>query len=324
MHRAMKISRVCLLSLLGILSSIFGLSSLSKDQQPTAMLIAVQGDVSVSVQGGSPTAGTVGFVLHEGDSIRTRAGANATVELSDRSTLELAENTAVTISVLLADAQTGTSRSDLDLWWGSVRSVLPSGSRSAESSSITVQTSNARTDVEAPTQGAEPSDSEVIYDPSGNTTTAIANKFDVMMTNLLTEETLLVPQGAIGIAQADTIQQVAMTITFPPGDDSLEELIRKQGTGEGTIKAKLDQIALILQQIQNKKIMIEGHTDNVGNASDNMALGQRRADSVKRYFVQEHGIVSERLESISYGDSRPVATNETEEGRARNRRVEVH
>ncbi len=63
---------------------------------------------------------------------------------------------------------------------------------------------------------------------------------------------------------------------------------------------------------------------NVGNASANMSLGQRRTDSVKSYFVQEHGIISERLESISYGDSRPVATNETEKGRAQNRRVEVH
>ncbi len=65
-------------------------------------------------------------------------------------------------------------------------------------------------------------------------------------------------------------------------------------------------------------------TDNIGNASANMALGQRRADSVKSYFVQEHGIVSERLESISYGDTRPVAANEMEEGRSQNRRVEVH
>ena len=324
MHTVFRTTRLCVLGSLVLVSLIFGLSSLPEDLQPTAMLVAVQGDVSVSIQGGSPSAGIVGFVLHEGDSIRTRAGANATVELSDRSTLELAENTAVTISVLLADAQSGTSRSDLDLWWGSVRSVLPSGARSSESSSISVQTSNARTDVEAPSEGTVPSDSEVIYDPSGNTTTAIAHKFDVVMTNLLTEESLLIPQGTIGIAQADTIQQVAMTITFPPGDDSLEELIRQQGAEQGSIKAKLDQIALILQQIKNKKIIIEGHTDNIGSASENMALGQRRADGVKTYFVQEHGIVSERLESISYGDSRPVATNETEEGRAENRRVEVH
>ena len=324
MHNVFRSTRLCILGLLGLVSLIFGLSSLPKDWQPTAMLVAVHGDVSVSIQGGSPIAGISGFVLHEGDSIRTRAGANATVELSDRSTLELAENTAVTISVLLADAQSGTSRSDLDLWWGSVRSVLPSGSRSSESSSISVQTSNARTDVEAPSQGTNPSDSEIIYDPSGNTTTAIAHKFDVVMTNLLTEESLLIPQGTIGIAQGDSIQQVAMTIHFPPGDDSLEELIRIQGAGQGSIKAKLDQIALILQQIQNKKIIIEGHTDNVGTASNNMALGQRRADSVKAYFVREHGVVSDRLESMSYGDTRPIATNETEEGRAQNRRVEVH
>ncbi len=317
-------SRLALFGVLGSVSLLFAFSAMPTDQRPVAVLTAVDGEVSISVQGGSLTAAFIGFVLHEGDSIRTRAGSSAIVELSDRSTLELSENTAVTITVLLTDAQSGGSRSDLDLWWGSIRSVLPFGSKSAEPSSIRVQTSNARADVEAPNQERPPSDSAVIYDPGENTTMAIANKLDVLMTNLLTEESILIPQGTVGVVQNAITEKLQMMITFPPGDDSLEDFIKQQGSGENSIKAKLDQIALVLQRIQKKKIIIEGHTDNVGSPSSNMALGQRRADSVKNYFVREHSIDPERLESLSYGDSRPVATNDTREGRAQNRRVEVH
>ena len=72
-----------------------------------------------------------------------------------------------------------------------------------------------------------------------------------------------------------------------------------------------------------KKIMIEGHTDNVGKASKNMELSDRRARSVLNYLV-EHGVPSERLDAQGYGDSKPVASNKTSRGRAANRRVEFH
>ncbi len=310
---------------LGMLCLIFGQASVSTDLAPTATLIAVNGDISISIQGGSPIPGAVGVILHEGDSIRTRAGASATVELSDRSTLELTENTAVTISVLIEDPQTGASRSNLELWWGSIRSVLPSsGSQTRQSSSITVQTSNASANMAAPIEQVITADSQVSYDPGGNTTTAIANKFDVVMTNLLTEESLLIPQGTVGLVEGSTIQQITMTINFPPGDDRLEEIIRTQGEGEETIKAQLDRIANILKQIPNKMIVIEGHTDNIGDAQANIQLGQRRANSVKNYFVEQHALPPNLLETVSFGIDRPIADNSTDAGRAKNRRVEVH
>lgn len=294
-------------------------------QQPTASLIALNGDVMVSVQGGSPTPGIVGTVLQEGDSIKTRAGATATVELSDRSTLELEENTAVSISVMTLDPATGASRSQLDLWWGSLRSTLPAGQMNS-GSSITVQTSNARTDMGGTTgaEGAEGGDSQVIFDPDESVTTAIANKFDVVMTNLMTEESLLIPQGNVGLVQGNTVQQIAMVVTFPKGDDSLMDIIEAQGEGENTIKAQLDRIATILKQIPDRVIVIEGHTDNVGSPDANMSLGQSRAENVKQYFIEFHGIDPQRLEAVSYGMTRPVAPNDTAEGRAQNRRVEVH
>jgi outer membrane protein OmpA-like peptidoglycan-associated protein len=72
-----------------------------------------------------------------------------------------------------------------------------------------------------------------------------------------------------------------------------------------------------------KRIRIEGHTDNVGVPVYNVDLSQRRAKSVLRWLV-EHGIEESRLESEGYGMTRPIDTNKTPAGRAKNRRVEFH
>jgi len=68
--------------------------------------------------------------------------------------------------------------------------------------------------------------------------------------------------------------------------------------------------------------VIEGHADNIGSDEYNLELSSRRANSVKDYFIQK-GISPGRLSSYGYGKSMPVAANETEEGRAKNRRVEI-
>ena len=71
-------------------------------------------------------------------------------------------------------------------------------------------------------------------------------------------------------------------------------------------------------------VTIVGHTDSKGTEAYNMGLGQRRADSVKAKLL-EFGLVSDRiLGTESRGESEPVATNDTEEGRAQNRRIEFH
>lgn len=69
-------------------------------------------------------------------------------------------------------------------------------------------------------------------------------------------------------------------------------------------------------------IRIVGHTDNVGSVPFNMALSQDRAAAVER-FLTERGVEAERIETQGDGPSNPVADNETDEGRALNRRVEV-
>jgi len=69
-------------------------------------------------------------------------------------------------------------------------------------------------------------------------------------------------------------------------------------------------------------VSVEGHTDWVGTDAYNQGLSERRANSVKRYLV-EHGIDESRLSTVGYGESRPIASNETRDGRALNRRVEL-
>lgn len=86
-------------------------------------------------------------------------------------------------------------------------------------------------------------------------------------------------------------------------------------------KAALDAFATQLKT-ENKNVYVEvqGHTDNVGGELYNEKLGQQRAEAVEEYLAKQ-GIPLFRIESISYGESAPVADNKTREGRAQNRRV---
>lgn len=85
--------------------------------------------------------------------------------------------------------------------------------------------------------------------------------------------------------------------------------------------AELDKLAKILSDNPNMEIEINGHTDNIGNDESNLALSQKRAAAVVNHLL-EKGIANTRLDSKGFGESQPVATNDTDEGRALNRRVE--
>jgi outer membrane protein OmpA-like peptidoglycan-associated protein len=87
--------------------------------------------------------------------------------------------------------------------------------------------------------------------------------------------------------------------------------------------AKLDQVATALSQSDPKtQIVVEGHTDSRGSAEMNQNLSNARAEKVRGYLVSK-GVAAERIVSQGVGPSRPVADNETAEGRANNRRVEI-
>ncbi|MBX2815899.1 MAG: OmpA family protein [Saprospiraceae bacterium] len=85
---------------------------------------------------------------------------------------------------------------------------------------------------------------------------------------------------------------------------------------------QLQNLASIMKSYPNVKIRVEGHTDNTGDANANMNLSQQRALSVKR-ALNELGVANDRVEAQGKGQNEPVASNDTEEGRLQNRRVDV-
>ena len=86
--------------------------------------------------------------------------------------------------------------------------------------------------------------------------------------------------------------------------------------------AELDQIVELMADNPTLKIQINGHTDNSGNAADNITLSENRARAVTTYLIAR-GIAATRLAAKGWGDTKPVADNSTPEGRARNRRTEL-
>ncbi|HEX7011427.1 MAG TPA: OmpA family protein [Steroidobacteraceae bacterium] len=84
----------------------------------------------------------------------------------------------------------------------------------------------------------------------------------------------------------------------------------------------LDGVALVLKEYNKTVVEVAGHTDSTGSDQYNMQLSQRRANAVARYLVSQ-GIKEQRLITVGAGETRPVASNDTEQGRAANRRVEL-
>lgn len=86
-------------------------------------------------------------------------------------------------------------------------------------------------------------------------------------------------------------------------------------------KERLAVLGTFLQKYPDTTAVIEGHTDDVGTDADNMALSQRRAESVVRYLADTFRIAPSRLQAVGYGEARPLADNDTEEGKRMNRRI---
>jgi len=93
-------------------------------------------------------------------------------------------------------------------------------------------------------------------------------------------------------------------------------------TGDQEAQARLDDLASKLQGVALEVVIIQGHTDNVGQVAANEKLSLSRAESVKKYLVSK-GIEANRIYTEGKGASQPIADNRTPEGRAKNRRVEI-
>ncbi len=110
----------------------------------------------------------------------------------------------------------------------------------------------------------------------------------------------------------ETLRLAMNRIQFAPSSDEL--LPQSYGT--------LDTVAMILTKYPNHKLEVLGHTDNTGTPRDNLVLSIKRAHRVKYYLAHQKEIILVRISSNGYGEKMPVASNETENGRKLNRRVE--
>jgi len=107
---------------------------------------------------------------------------------------------------------------------------------------------------------------------------------------------------------------------------SRQVLFKSSATGE-RIEAESEAVLtevrdVILQHPEILVLEVRGHTDDVGNDGYNMDLSKKRAEAVREWLVK-HGIAADRLVARGYGEGQPIADNRTEEGRRKNRRVEL-
>lgn len=123
-------------------------------------------------------------------------------------------------------------------------------------------------------------------------------------------------QGASDTKLKESLEKDGRAVVYGINFDFNSDKLRAES------KTVLDQIVKILNDNPDWKMTIEGHTDNVGGETFNKGLSDKRSASVKNYLTSA-GITIERLESAGFGFSKPIASNETEIGRARNRRVEL-
>ncbi|MDR0687705.1 MAG: DUF5723 family protein [Prevotellaceae bacterium] len=128
-----------------------------------------------------------------------------------------------------------------------------------------------------------------------------------------------------------TIVGVASNYGCPEIEAAVKQIFEKALTGiqfslgdESIMPSSypiLDQIAKAMAENPDYILMIDGHTDNTGNPDDNMRLSENRADAVKAYLSGK-GVQDDRMIAKGFGDTKPVASNDTEDGQAKNRRVE--
>jgi len=133
----------------------------------------------------------------------------------------------------------------------------------------------------------------------------------------LLEQRLSATEASVGYDERGLVTRLVDRVLFDSGKAKLRR----------SASAVLDKVAHVLKDVPDQPVGVEGHTDNVpikySGWADNRALSLARANAVVEYLIQKHGIDPGRLIAVGYGEERPLASNETEEGRQKNRRVEL-
>ena len=108
-------------------------------------------------------------------------------------------------------------------------------------------------------------------------------------------------------------ETISLNVVFDTGSSELAS----------SFMPEIEKVALFMREYSSVNGVISGHTDSAGSAEYNRGLSQRRAETVRTILLNEFGINPGRLNAIGYGEDRPIASNETNEGRQQNRRVEA-
>ena len=120
--------------------------------------------------------------------------------------------------------------------------------------------------------------------------------------------------------------EATMTVKMESKQDAVYELDIHFETAKATINPQsfplLDDLVELMNRKKKMKIELAGHTDSDGSAESNLKLSKDRANAVKAYLTKK-GISADRVQTVGYGETRPVLSNDTAQGKARNRRTEV-
>ena len=129
----------------------------------------------------------------------------------------------------------------------------------------------------------------------------------------LSIENMFAPQESIVLRKGDDLILRLIGLTFPSGKAIIET----------EYFILLATVQRALRKFPNSSISIEGHTDSVGDDRYNENLSYERAMAVKRYLVANMGLAENRITALGFGETRPIASNETREGKAQNRRIDI-
>ncbi len=129
----------------------------------------------------------------------------------------------------------------------------------------------------------------------------------------------------LGTDSGALVDQEGCAVRLSDIAPSISDLIFELGSAEmrQAYYSDLEALATFMQRYNNTIAILEGHTDSTGDATSNNTLSEQRAEAVQKVLIEQFGIDPSRVKVVGYGESRPVATNTTKEGRAKNRRVDT-
>jgi OOP family OmpA-OmpF porin len=150
-----------------------------------------------------------------------------------------------------------------------------------------------------------------------STTIGSAQGMDKFVTDVFLEKAPPKPKPVpVPVVMKKPVEKISITLFIEFDFD--EDVVRPQHHSD------VKKISDTLSKYSEATVQLEGHTDSMGTDAYNMDLSKRRADNVKKYLVDKFNVKASRISTVGYGESKPVASNDTDAGRQRNRRVVAH